>query len=88
MALSTREREILDLEREWWRTAPTKQVAIRDRLGCSPAAYYSVLRRLADSKDAFGYDPLVVQRVRRRLARERRARVTGETLGPARHDPR
>jgi hypothetical protein len=88
MALSTREREILDLEREWWRTAPTKQSAIRDRLGCSPAAYYAVLRRLADSKEAFGYDPLVVQRLRRRLARERRARVTGETLGPARHHPR
>jgi len=88
MALSTREREVLDLERDWWRSAPTKQVAIRERLGCSPAAYYAALRRLVASEEAFRYDPLVVQRVRRRHAREHRARFSGEPSGPVRHHPR
>jgi hypothetical protein len=88
MALSTREREVLDLERDWWRSGSTKQVAIRERLGCSPAAYYAALRRLIASEEAFRYDPLVVQRVRRRHAREQRARVSGETSGPVRHHPR
>ena len=87
MTLSTREREVLDLEREWWRSGSTKQVAIRDRLGCSPGAYYAALRRLVASEEAFRYDPLVVQRVRRRQERERRARVAGVT-GPVRHHRR
>jgi hypothetical protein len=88
MGLSTRERQVLDLERDWWRSASTKQIAIRERLGCSPAAYYAALRRLVASDEAFRYDPLVVQRVRRRHAREQRARVSGETSGPVRHHPR
>jgi len=62
-------------------------VAIRDRLGCSPGAYYAALRRLVASEEAFRYDPLVVQRVRRRQERERRARVAGVT-GPVRHHRR
>jgi hypothetical protein len=88
MALSTREREVLDLERDWWASGSTKQVAIRERLGCSPAAYYAALRRLVTSEEAWRYDPLVVQRVRRRHAREQRARLSGETSGPVRHHPR
>jgi len=87
MALSTREREVLDLERDWWRSGSTKQAAIRNRLGCSPGAYYAALRRLVASEEAFRYDPLVVQRVRRRQERERRARVAGVT-GPVRHHRR
>jgi hypothetical protein len=88
MTLSTREREVLDLEREWWRSGSTKQAAIRERLGCSPGAYYAALRRLVVSEEAFRYDPLVVQRVRRRQARERRARLSGMTPGPVQHHRR
>jgi len=79
MALSARERSILDLERDWWLTASTKEQAIRGRLGCSPATYYASLRRLASSREAFEYDPLVIKRLERRLARRRRARFTGGT---------
>lgn len=78
MALSTRERDLLDLERDWWLVAPTKKRAIRDRLGCSPASYYASLRRLTGSEDAFAYDPLVVQRLRKRLDQQRRARLGGK----------
>lgn len=87
MALSSRERAVLDLERDWWRTGSTKQAAIEKRLGLSPGAYYAVLRRLASSEDAFAYDPLVIQRLRRRQQRRRRAVVTGSN-GPLRHHPR
>jgi len=87
MTLSTRERDVLDLEREWWRSGSTKQVAIRQRLGCSPAAYYAMLRRLVTTEEALRYDPLVVQRVRRRQERERRARLSG-MMGPVRHNRR
>jgi hypothetical protein len=78
MALSTRERDLIDLEREWWLSAPTKKRAIRERLGCSPASYYAALRRLTGSDEAFAYDPLVVQRLRRRLDLQRRARLGGK----------
>jgi hypothetical protein len=84
MTLSTRDREVLDVEREWWRSGSTKQTTIRERLGCSPGADYAVLRRLVTTEEAFRYDPLVVQRVRRRQERERRARLSGMP-GPVRH---
>ena len=85
MALTTREQAVLDFEREWWLHAATKEQGIREHLSCSPATYYAMLRRLAGSPEAFGYDPLVVSRLRRRLARRRRERFEA---GPAvRHRP-
>ena len=63
MTLTDRERDVLDVERDWWLSAPSKRQAIRERLGLSPGAYYGVLRRLAYSKEAFAYDPLVVHRL-------------------------
>ena len=47
------------------------------KAGAVPGAYYGVLRRLAYSKEAFAYDPLVVHRVKRRLVRRRRDRFEG-----------
>ncbi|MHB8246321.1 MAG: DUF3263 domain-containing protein [Acidimicrobiales bacterium] len=73
MALTERQRLVLDLEREWWLHAPTKQAAIRQRLACSPTAYYAALRRLVSSPDALSYDPLVIKRLRRRRDEGRRA---------------
>jgi len=74
MALTDRERNVLDIERDWWLSSPSKRRAIADRLGVSPGAYYGMLRRLADSPEAFAYDPLVVHRLRRRRVRQRRDR--------------
>lgn len=71
---------MLDVERDWWLSATSKRQAIRERLGLSPAAYYGLLRRLAESPEAFDYDPLVVHRVKRRLLRRRRVRFEGPTL--------
>jgi hypothetical protein len=75
--LSTREREVLDLESIWWQVAPTKRQAIAERLGCSQAAYYATLRRLAASPEAFRYSPLVIQRLRSRIRKARRQRLLG-----------
>jgi hypothetical protein len=77
MTLTDRERDVLDVERDWWLSSPSKRQAIHERLGLSPAAYYGVLRRLAYSPEAFAYDPLVVHRVKSRLVRRRRDRYEG-----------
>ena len=74
MALTDLERGVLDVERDWWLSAPSKKRAIDERLGITPGAYYGVLRRLAASPEAFAYDPLVVGRLRRRLLRRRQDR--------------
>jgi len=79
MALSDRDRAILDFERSWWALDGPKEAAIRERLGLSPARYYQVLGALLDSADAEAYDPLVVRRLRRLRERRRRARFEGRS---------
>jgi hypothetical protein len=81
MALSERDKRVLDLERAWWQSSGTKEAAIRERLGISPTRYYALLAELAASPDARAYDPLVVHRVRRSRAQRRRARYEGRSAG-------
>ncbi len=78
MALTERERRVLDVERDWWLASASKRQAIHERLGLSTGVYYGVLRRLADSPEAFAYDPLVIHRLRRRLVRRRRDRFESD----------
>lgn len=75
MALSDRDREVLEFERSWQAlaTAEPKAAAIRSTLQMSPSAYYRRLAVLVGSDDAIAHDPLLVRRLRqRRLARLRR----------------
>lgn len=81
MALSERDKRVLDLERSWWQSSGTKEAAIRSQLGISPTRYYEVLAALSASPDARAYDPLVVHRVRRLRAIRRRARYEGRSAG-------
>jgi hypothetical protein len=81
MALSERDKRVLDLERGWWQSSGTKEAAIREQLGISATRYYEVLAGLSASPDARAYDPLVVHRVRRLRALRRRARYEGRTAG-------
>jgi len=81
MALSERDRAVLDFERSWWTAPGTKDVAIRDRFELSPTRYYQVLAALVDCADALTYDPLVVRRLRRLRERRRRARFEGRPAG-------
>ena len=70
--LTCREREMLAFERQWWRRAGAKDIAIRARFGMPPTRYYQALNALVDRPDAVAADPLVVGRLRRvRAARHR-----------------
>jgi hypothetical protein len=79
VALTDRDRAILDFERGWWLLPSSKGDAIRDRLDLSPTRYYQLLSRLIDDPAAQAHDPLVVLRLRRARAQRRRARVEGRT---------
>jgi hypothetical protein len=81
MALSERDRAILDFERIWWNEPGPKELAIRSRFDLSPARYYQVLAELLESPEAVSYDPLVVRRLRRLRDRRRRARYEGRSAG-------
>jgi hypothetical protein len=77
MALSDRDRAILDFERSWWVQPGNKGAAIRDRFDLSTTRYYQLLRALSVAADAADYDPLVIRRLRRSQSRRRRARLEG-----------
>jgi len=79
MALSDRDRAILDFERSWWAEPGPKELAIRERFQLSATRYYQVLNALLESPDAVDYDPLVVRRLRRLRDRRRRARFEGRS---------
>ena len=46
MALSERDRAILDFERTWWTEPGPKDAAIRTRFGVSPTRYYRLLNEV------------------------------------------
>ncbi|MBK9180286.1 MAG: DUF3263 domain-containing protein [Acidimicrobiales bacterium] len=86
MALSERDKAILDFERSWWTEPGPKEAAIRERFELSAARYYQILGELLDTPEALAYDPLAVRRLRRLRDRRRRARFEGSSVGqpPAR----
>ena len=77
MALSDRDRAVLEFEQTWWTTPGPKEAAIRARLGLSPTRYRQVLAALVDSEEAEAFDPLVIRRLRRRRDEQRRTRYAG-----------
>lgn len=80
MALTDRDRAILDFERSWWREPGPKELAIRERFELSSTRYYEIVSELLDMPDALEYDPLVVRRLRRLRDRRRRARYEGGSI--------
>ena len=77
MALTERERSILDFERTWWTLDGAREGLIRSSFDCTPEAFELELAALVDSPDALAHDPLVVRRLRRERDRARRARLEG-----------
>jgi hypothetical protein len=76
--LTDLDREVLDLERHWWKYAGAKEATIRQRFDWSATRYYAVLNALIDRPAALAYDPLLVGRLQRlRTARrgQRSSRV-------------
>ena len=80
MALTDRDRAILDFERSWWTEAGPKDTAIRERFELSGTRYYQLLNELLDDPDAYEHDPLLVRRLRRQRDRRRRARIEGRPM--------
>ena len=74
VALTQRDRDILDFERSWWSATGPKDVQIRERFELSATRYYQLLGEMLDTDDAMAYDPLVVRRLQRQRDRRRRAR--------------
>lgn len=80
MALTDRDRAILDFERSWWTEDVPKELAIRSRFDLSATRYYQVLNDVLEMPEAVEYDPLVVRRLRRLRDRRRRARFEGPSV--------
>jgi hypothetical protein len=80
MALSERDRHMLDVERTWRFEAGSKAARIRSGLGMSSTRYYRLLGELIDRPDALDADPLLVRRLRRERTARRRARFEGPRL--------
>ncbi|GAA1659195.1 DUF3263 domain-containing protein [Microbacterium flavum] len=70
MALSVRDRSLLDFESRWNGHGAAKEEAIARDLAMTPARYYQLLERVVVDPDAADYDALLVHRLRR--LRERR----------------
>jgi hypothetical protein len=75
MALTERDRAILDFERSWWSESGPKELAILERFELSTTRYYQILGELLDSDEALEHDPLVVRRLQRLRDRRRRERT-------------
>ena len=78
MALSDRDRAILEFEQGWWLEPGTKEAALRARLDLSPSRYRELLYAVIDAPDAMAFDPLVVRRVRKVREQNRKARFEGK----------
>ena len=76
--LDVRSRAVLDFEREAWKLTTTKERAIRERFGFSPARYHQLLHRIIDRPEALAFDPMLVRRLRRVRAARRRARTASD----------
>jgi Protein of unknown function (DUF3263) len=82
MGLSTRDRAILNFERNWRQLPGPKEAAIREHLRMSPSRYYALLGALLDEPEALSYDPLTVKRALRVRNDRRRVRIEGRRADP------
>lgn len=73
-SLTDRDREMLELERYWWKYAGAKEQAIREKFDLSGTRYYQILNSLIDTEEALAFDPLLVKRLRRLRAQRQRQR--------------
>lgn len=62
--LSEVERKILEVERGWWKLAPTREQAIWSELKMSETKYYLLLSRMLDSERVWRADPVLIDRLR------------------------
>jgi len=58
---------LLAFEQAWPRHDGTKEMAIRDELGLTPARFYQLLGRAARTHDGIAANPITARRVRERM---------------------
>jgi len=73
--LTDTERQMLLLERQWWKHPGSKDAKIRELFGVTPTRYYALLGRLVDRPEALAADPMVVGRLRRIRSERVRSRT-------------
>lgn len=73
--LTRREHDILSFERQWWKYAGAKEVAIKELFDMSATRYYQVLNALVDRPESLAADPMLVKRLRRLRASRQKARA-------------
>ena len=78
MALSDRDRAILEFEQAWWLEPGTKEAALRAHLDLSPSRYRELLYAIIDRPDAMDFDPMVVRRTRKVREHNRKVRFEGK----------
>ena len=64
-SLTDLETRILEFERNWWRFAGAKDVAIKELFDLTAPRYYQLLNDLIDRDDALEASPMLVKRLRR-----------------------
>ena len=64
-SLTDLESRILEFERNWWRFAGAKEVAIKQLFDLTAPRYYQLLNDLIDRDDALEASPMLVKRLRR-----------------------
>jgi hypothetical protein len=64
-SLTDLESRILEFERNWWRFAGAKEVAIKELFDLTAPRYYQLLNDLIDRDDALEASPMLVKRLRR-----------------------
>jgi hypothetical protein len=82
MALTERDRAIIEFEQSWWSQDASKESIIRERFELSTTRYYELLGDLIDSDEAYAHDPLVIRRLRRLRDRRRKARFERQIEQP------
>lgn len=82
MALTDRDRSIIEFERTWWSEDASKESIIREHFELSTTRYYELLGDLIDSDEAYAFDPLVIRRLRRLRDRRRKARFERQIEQP------
>jgi hypothetical protein len=80
MALTDRDKLILQLEASWWQNHPSKSVAIEEELGISTSYYYELLARILDDPEAFVEQPLVVHRLKKQRLGRHALKIKDRTL--------
>ena len=84
--LGSRDIDILDFERSWWKHAGVKEQAIKEHFSMSATKYYQLLNELLEDPAALAHDPILVKRLRRMRTyrqRQRVARLLGAEYSPS-----